>query len=76
MPECNVDILQVLGSGDRGHVLWTRSDVKNDRLLDPGNHKVGAFAHHSLFHTSKSVKKNSFKPFDINIPILLKTKVQ
>merc|ERR1719234_566990 len=55
-PEGNVNILQILGSGDGGHVLWPGPDVINDWLLDPWDHEMGALSHNLLLHTNKPVK--------------------
>ena len=56
--ECDVDGLEVLGSGHGGHVLGSGSDVEDDGRLHPGDHEVGALSHHTLLHAGESV--NSF----------------
>merc|ERR1719234_1745940 len=55
-PEGNVNILQILGSGDGGHVLWPGPDVINDWLLDPWDHEMGALSNHLLLHTNKPIE--------------------
>ena len=58
-PKCDVDILQILGAGHTGHVLWPCPDVKNERFLNPGDHEVGALADDGLRNSWNSVEDDS-----------------
>lgn len=56
--QCNVHILQILGTGDGWHVLGPGSNVKNDWLLHPWNQEMCAFATDCGQNTTKPVEHN------------------
>ena len=55
-PESNIDVLQVFGTSDGWDVLRASPDIEDDGSLHPGDHEVGAFAHHVILDSLEPVE--------------------
>lgn len=51
-------MLVTFAACDDRHVAWTRTTVKDDRLLYPGNEEVGSLANYGVLHSPEPVKYN------------------
>ena len=58
-PQRDVDVLEIFGAGDTRDVLGPGPDVKNVRLLDPGNHEMSAFTDDAFTDAGDSVEDDS-----------------